>query len=78
MKFWALNLYYKQSNWKTWLSERFSEVLTSELWKKIHAAKAYRNRAKLNYTHPLCFKQKSLTDHSKGEPHEIHEKKESQ
>ena len=38
----------------------------TKLWntKKIHAAKAYRNRANLNYIHPLCFYQKSLTDPS--------------
>ena len=53
MKFWPLNPYYKRSNWKTWLSERFFETLTSKLWnnKKIHAAEAYRNGPKLNYVH---------------------------
>ena len=34
MKFWPLNPYYKRSVWKTWLSERFSEALTSKLWNK--------------------------------------------
>ena len=30
-----INPYYKRSNWKTWLSERFSsEALTSKLWNK--------------------------------------------
>ena len=32
--------------------------------KKIHAAKAYRNGAKLNYVYPLWFDQKSSTDSS--------------
>ena len=36
-----------------WPAERLSEALTSKLWnKKIHAAEAYRNVAKLNYVHP--------------------------
>ena len=53
MTFWPLNPYCKRSNWKTWLSERFSEAVTSKLWnnKKIHPSKAYRNGAKLNYAH---------------------------
>ena len=34
MKFWPLHPYYERSDWKTWLSERFSEVLTSKLWNK--------------------------------------------
>ena len=34
MKFWPLNPYYKRSDWKTWLAERFSEALTSKLWNK--------------------------------------------
>ena len=34
MKFWPLNPYYKRSDWKTLLAERFSEVLTSKLWNK--------------------------------------------
>ena len=34
MKFWPLTSYYKRSNWKTWLSERSSEALTSKLWNK--------------------------------------------
>ena len=67
MKFWPLNPYYKRSDRKTWLSERFSEALTSKLWnKKIHAAEAYRDGAKLNYIQPLWFYQKSSTDPSKG------------
>ena len=37
VKFWPLNPYYKRSNWKTKLAERYSEVVTSKLWnKKIH------------------------------------------
>ena len=51
MKFWPLHPYYKRSNWKTWPSERFSEVLTSKLWNKKNTYKAYRNGAKLNYIH---------------------------
>ena len=43
--------------------------------KKIHAAEAYRNEAKLNYIHPLWFCQKSSKDLSKGETREIHGKK---
>ena len=67
MKFWPLNSYYKRSDWKIWLAERYSEALTSKLWnkKKIHAAEAYRNGAKLNYVHPLWFYQKYSTDSSK-------------
>ena len=34
MKFWPLNSYYKRSDWKIWLAERFSEALTSKLWSK--------------------------------------------
>ena len=34
MKFWLLKSYYKRSNWKIWLAERFSEALTSKLWNK--------------------------------------------
>ena len=34
MKFWTLNPYYKRSDWKTWLSERFYEALTNKLWIK--------------------------------------------
>ena len=34
MKFWPLNPYYKRPDWETWLSERFSEALTSKLWNK--------------------------------------------
>ena len=34
MKFWPLNSYYKRSDWKTWLADRFSEGLTSKLWNK--------------------------------------------
>ena len=34
VKFWPLNTYYKRSDWKTWLAERFSEALTSKLWNK--------------------------------------------
>ena len=34
MKFWPLNSYYNRSNWKTRLSERFSDALTSKLWNK--------------------------------------------
>ena len=42
----------------------------------MHAAEPYRNGAKLNYIHPhLWFCQKSSTNPSKGEPHEIHRKK---
>ena len=54
MTFWPLNLYYRRSDWGTWLSETFPEALTSKLWnkKKIHAAEAYRNGAKLNYVNP--------------------------
>ena len=67
MKLWPLNPYYKRSNWKTWLSERFSKALTSKLWnKKLHVAEGYRNGAKLNYVHPLCFYKKSSTDPSDG------------
>ena len=33
-KFWPSNPYYRRSDWKTWLSERFSEALTSKLWSK--------------------------------------------
>ena len=67
MKLWPLNPYYKRSNWKTWLSERFSKAVTSKLWnKKLHVAEAYRNGAKLNYVHPLCFYKKSSTDPSDG------------
>ena len=37
-------------------AERFSEALTSKLWnKKTHAAKAYKNRAKLNMFTPYGF-----------------------
>ena len=44
-----------------------SEALTSKLWNKIiHAAKAYRNGAKLNHIHSLQFHQKSSTDPAKG------------
>ena len=43
--------------------------------KKIHAAEAYRNEAKLNYIHPLWFYQKPSKDLSKGETREIHGKK---
>ena len=67
-----------RSDWKTWLSKRFSEALTSKLWnikKKIHATEAYQNGAKLNNVHPLRFDQKSSTDPSKGKPHEIHGEK---
>ena len=50
------------SDEKTWLSERFSEALTSKLWnKKIHAVKAYRNGAKFNYIYsPLMVISKTL------------------
>ena len=34
MNFWPLNSCYKRSNWKTWLAETFSEVLTSKLCNK--------------------------------------------
>ena len=34
MKFWPLNPSYKKSDWKTWLSERFSEALTTKFWNK--------------------------------------------
>ena len=34
MKFWPLNPYYKRFDWKTWLSERFSEAPTIKLWNK--------------------------------------------
>ena len=34
MTFWPLNSYYKRSDWKTWLAERFSEALTFKLWNK--------------------------------------------
>ena len=44
-----------------------SEALTSKLWNKIiHAAKAYRNGAKLNHIHSLQFHQKSSIDPAKG------------
>ena len=44
-----------------------TEALTSKLWNKIiHAAKAYRNGAKLNHIHSLQFHQKSSTDPAKG------------
>ena len=67
MEFWPWNSSYKRSDWKIWLAERFSEALTSKIWnKKIHAAKAYRNGAKLNYVHPLWLYQKSSTDPCKG------------
>ena len=33
-KFCLLNTYYKRFNWKTWLSETFSEALISKLWNK--------------------------------------------
>ena len=50
MEFWPLNPYHKRFDQKTWLSESFFEAVTSKLWnKKIHAAKTYRNGAKLNY-----------------------------
>ena len=34
MKCWSLSLYYKRSDWKSWLSERFSETLISKLRNK--------------------------------------------
>ena len=75
MKFWP-NPYYKRSDWKTWSAERFSEALTSKLWnKKIHAAEAYRNGAKLNYICFLWSYQISLADLTKEQPCEVHEKK---
>ena len=50
MKLWPLSPYHKRSDSKIWLSESFFRALTSKLWnKKIHAAKTYRNGAKLNY-----------------------------
>ena len=54
MKFWPLNPYHKRSDWKTWLTESFSEAPTSKLQnnKKIPAVEACRNGAKLNYVHP--------------------------
>ena len=53
MKFWPLNPYYERSDWNIWLSERFSEALTSKLWnKEMHGAGAYTNRVKLNYVEP--------------------------
>ena len=43
------------------------EAQKYKLWKKIiHAAKAYRNGAKLNHIHSLQFHQKSSTDPAKG------------
>ena len=60
IKFWPLNPYYKRSDWKIWLSERFSEAVTSKHWdKKIHPAKPW-NGAKLNYVHPPFGFIKSL------------------
>ena len=49
MKFWPLNPYYKRSDWKTWLAERFSEALTSKLWNKKNTCcqSLRRNGAKL-------------------------------
>ena len=53
-----------RSDWKTWLLEKFSEALTCKLWnKKIHAAVAYRNGAKLNYAHPSMVLSKISTIH---------------
>ena len=68
IKFWPLNPYYKRSDWKTELAERFSEVLTSKLWNKknIHTAKAYWNRAKLNYIHPLWLNKNIWQIHSRN------------
>ena len=71
MKFWSLNP-LQEIQFKN-LSESFSEALFEI--KEMHAAKTYRNGAKLNYIHPLWFYQKSSTDPSKGEPYEIQEKK---
>ena len=52
VKVWPLNPYYKRSDWKTWLAERFSEALTYKFGnKKIHTAEAYWNGVKLNYIH---------------------------
>ena len=62
MKFRTLNLlYYKRSDWKTWLSERFSEALTGKLWnKKNKGYRAFRNGVKLNYIEPPYGFIKSL------------------
>ena len=67
MEFCRLNPYYKGSDWKTWLSERFSEALTSKLWnKKKHAAEDYRNGVKSNYVHPyLRDRSKKFTRKNK-------------
>ena len=76
MKISPLNTCYKRPNWKTWLSQRFYEALTSKLWnKKIHAAKAYRNGAKLNYVHPPMVLSKIFEDPCKAKPRETHRKK---
>ena len=58
--FWALNSYYKRSNWKIWLAERFSKALSFEI-KEIHATESYRNGVKLNCVDmtPLWFYGKS-------------------
>ena len=48
-KFWPLDPYYKRSDWKIWLAERFSEAVTSKLWNK--KKQVYRNGAELNYIH---------------------------
>ena len=54
MKFWPSDSYYKRSDWKLWLSERFSEALnlSYEIKKKMHAAEGYKNGSKLKYIHP--------------------------
>ena len=64
MTFWALNPYYKRSNWpieKPGNQKDFLKLyhLSFEI-QKIYmlSAEAYRNE-KLNYTHPLWFYEKS-------------------
>ena len=51
LKFWPLNPCYKRSDWKNWVSERFSEAWTFKLWNKRNACccEACRNGVKLNY-----------------------------
>ena len=64
MKFWPLSPCYKRSNWKTWLSGRFSEALTSKFSnKKEILAKLTKMEQNWIMFTLLWFHQKSSTIH---------------
>ena len=64
MTFWPLNLYYRRSDWGTWLSETFPEALTSKLWNKKKYMLQKLTEMERNWIMliPLRLYQESLTD----------------